>query len=63
MREGKVILTWMDDRTESFFGHVRLLDTGGGVLQVVENRTYGPEEVKISVPVASLRSWTTGDWP
>ena len=61
MSDQYVTLTWMDDRTETHYGHTRIIDSGGGLLQIIESRSYGPDEVKLSVPMVNLRSWTASD--
>lgn len=38
MTDGRVTLTWVDGHEQDYYGHARIIDSGGGVLQVVTIR-------------------------
>ena len=59
MKHGYIEVEWMDGRTETFYGRVRILDSGSGVLVIYEESAYsGHEDIKLSAPMANIRRWT-----
>jgi hypothetical protein len=55
---GYIEVEWMDGRTETFYGRVRIL-ADAGVLVIYECGAYsGHEDTKISAPMVNIRRWT-----
>jgi hypothetical protein len=55
---GQIRVEWLDGKSELYFGRVRILDTGGGILEIFERSSIsGHETVKASIPLAAVRKW------